>query len=217
VKSAALRNDDLVDKAYKQVRQMILKSKLKPGQKLIQEDLASKLGISRTPLLSALSKLEKEMLIETKPRRGYFVKLLTPEEALQLYDIRVQLEPMGAVGAAQNRTAAQARSLEKLLERFHSSTGRQKFCELDYSFHCQIMSMSGNKMLYPILSSFYIVLFSNQMDLLDDARPFIGEHEEITRAIIDGDTDKAGIIMLDHIRRGRQQFIDKQERDRRSK
>jgi len=194
-----LKDHDLVEKAYSKVRQMILKNKLKPGQKLIQEDLARKIGVSRTPLLSALSKLEQELLIETRPRRGYFVKKLSTREALDLYDIRLRLEPMGAFGAAQNASLVQKRSLKRILDRFDEGGGRQKFGELDYAFHCQIMSMSGNYLLFPILSSFYIVLFSNQMDLLNDKDPYIQDHKAIMEHILDGKAEKAETLMLKHI------------------
>lgn len=198
-----MKDYDLVEKAYTKVRQMILKNKLKPGQKLIQEDLARKIGVSRTPLLSALSKLEQELLIETRPRRGYFVKKLSTREALDLYDIRLRLEPMGAFGAALNGTPSQKRSLERILQRFEEGGGRQKFGELDYAFHCQIMSMSGNYLLFPILSSFYIVLFSNQMDLLNDKEPYILEHKTIVENILDGKAKEAEALMLNHIQASR--------------
>lgn len=195
-----MKDYDLVEKAYSKVRQMILKNKLKPGQKLIQEDLARKIGVSRTPLLSALSKLEQELLIETRPRRGYFVKKLSTREALDLYDIRLRLEPLGALGAAKNASTAQKRSLERILNRFDEGGGRQKFGELDYAFHCQIMSMSGNYLLFPILSSFYIVLFSNQMDLLNDKEPYIQDHKTIMEHILDGKAEEAETLMLKHIK-----------------
>ncbi|HKJ84610.1 MAG TPA: GntR family transcriptional regulator, partial [Spirochaetia bacterium] len=66
--------EDLSGQVYRMLKHMILVGELKTGEKLRQDDLAERLGVSRTPLLSAFSKLEKEMLVELIPRRGAFVK-----------------------------------------------------------------------------------------------------------------------------------------------
>jgi len=64
-----LTNDELGNQAYKKVKSMILTKKLKPGQKIVQDKLAADLGISRTPLRTALQMLEAEYLVESLPRR----------------------------------------------------------------------------------------------------------------------------------------------------
>ena len=92
----AARFEDLAEQVYRTLRDMILVGTLAPGQKLRQEALSETLGVSRTPLLAAFSKLEKEMLVELVPRRGAFVKRLSAAELLQLYDVRLRLEPLGA-------------------------------------------------------------------------------------------------------------------------
>jgi len=74
--------EELSEIVYKRIKNMILKSQLPTGTKLNQEKLAGRLGVSRTPLLTAFSKLEKEMLIELIPRRGAFVKKLTRQAVL---------------------------------------------------------------------------------------------------------------------------------------
>jgi DNA-binding GntR family transcriptional regulator len=80
--------DDLGTKVYEILKEMIVKGELKPGQKLIQENLAEILGVSRTPLLQALSKLSKDHYIITVPRRGSFVKEFSNQENLDIFDIR---------------------------------------------------------------------------------------------------------------------------------
>ncbi|TVR06400.1 MAG: GntR family transcriptional regulator, partial [Spirochaetaceae bacterium] len=90
--------EDLAQRVYKLLKQMILQGELCSGQRLPQDELAERLGVSRTPLLSAFSKLEREMLVETVPRRGSFVRAYSSEELLNIYDIRLRLEPLGARG-----------------------------------------------------------------------------------------------------------------------
>ena len=92
--------EDLSQQVYKTLKEMILTGRLSSGEKLRQDSLAEELGVSRTPLLSAFSKLEREMLVEIVPRRGAFVKKYSYEELIHVYDIRVRLEPLGAAEAA---------------------------------------------------------------------------------------------------------------------
>ena len=87
-----ITSNELGLQAYEVVKSMILSQKLKPGEKIIQDKLAEELGISRTPLRSALEKLEAESLVESLPRRGMIVKALTPNEIIEIYECRMALE-----------------------------------------------------------------------------------------------------------------------------
>lgn len=207
-----LQVEDLVEKVYKTLKQMILSNELIPGQKLLQEEIAGRLGVSRTPLLSALSKLEKEMLIEAKPRRGYYVKKLSQEEELDLYDIRLRLEPLGALKAAEKATPQQIKILQRQFERFEEGRNKVKFSEFDYDFHNQIMKMSGSEMLERIISSFNIIMLSNQMELVKETSPSILEYREIIDAISRKDAPAAEKAMLDHIEQGKKRVVDYRER-----
>ena len=113
-----VEHEDLSAKAYREIKQMILLGELKAGEKLYQEDLADKLGISRTPLYSALSQLEKEMLIDSLPRRGFYIKQLDLAQVLDVYDIRLRLEPLGAKEAAARASAVEKKELQAISGRF---------------------------------------------------------------------------------------------------
>ncbi len=91
-----ISNDELGAQAYKKVRSMIISNKLVPGQKIVQDKLAESLGISRTPLRSALQMLEAEYLVESVPRKGVIVKEFNDEEIVELYDCRIALEGTAA-------------------------------------------------------------------------------------------------------------------------
>ena len=75
-------HENLDQKAYLILKNMIMSRRLLPGEKIPQEKLAHDLGISRTPLVSALKYLEKEKLVEAIPRRGFYVRLFTKEEMI---------------------------------------------------------------------------------------------------------------------------------------
>ena len=214
----ALKNEDLSDKAYSAIKTMILKGDLVPGVKLYQEKLAENLGISRTPLNSALNQLEKEMLVESLPRRGFNVKKLSLKELLDLYDVRLRLEPLGARQAAENRDPGllkQCRNLQTEYERILSRKITPDFRELDYGFHNLIMAMSGNVFLQKMISSYNIISLGNlQLFMKSEGFPkktddSLHEHQEILGYIISHLPEEAESAMFSHIQ-GTRNFLERE-------
>jgi DNA-binding GntR family transcriptional regulator len=202
----ATRFEDLAEQVYRTLRDMILAGELVPGQKLIQEALSERLGVSRTPLLAAFSKLEKEMLVELVPRRGAFVKRLSPAELVQLYEVRLRLEPLGAFEAAQHVDSKGRQVLDELLENYRAAveSGVAQAVRLaDYRFHMAIMSMAGNTVLERILSSFAIVSKSNQRGLMKPAAKSLEEHESLRDAIKSGNAELSESLMREHLTEAR--------------
>ena len=194
--------EDLGQKVYKALKSMIINGELKPGEKLVQEDLAERLGVSRTPLLSAFSKLAQENLVETVSRRGAYVKKFSEQELLDIYDIRVQLEPLGACKAAESATDADISRWEEYLHDFDRATTRNDMKELkriDYDFHMDIMRCSGNRMLYDMLSTFNIIIISNIKGLLKAPEKSDSEHWALLEAFKRRDAGEARRVMYDHI------------------
>ena len=198
----ALLYEDLTEKVYKALKEMILTNELPPGMKLYQEDLAARLGVSRTPLLAAFSKLEKEMLVEMIPRRGAYVRKCSTEEMYDFADIRMRLEPLGARGAALHADKEGLALLDSWFSRYEEAVGRgdqRAIKENDYHIHTSIARISGSQVLFQIISSFNIVLFSNQRGLLKDPLISLGEHKAICQAIHDRDPDRAERLMAAHL------------------
>lgn len=200
---------DLTGQVYEAVRDMILSGELQPGQKLIQDDLAERLGVSRTPLLSAFSKLEKDMLLESKPRRGMFVRTFAPRELVQVYDVRLRLEPLGAGEAADHATREELEDLRRQCELFaeiaeaEDPSARAE----DYRFHMQVMRMSRNDLLYNIIASYNIIVIANFYGFLKDPRVSAREHREILAAISDGSRQRAMKHMYHHINNSRRHLL----------
>ncbi len=205
-----VRYEDLSNKVYKALKEMILKGELHSGQKLLQEELAERLGVSRTPLLTAFSKLEKEHLVEIIPRRGAFVKKPEPEELIDMYDIRLRLEPLGAREAAETASPKDVAELTGILDRFRASAEEGEDGAVkahDYAFHMQVMRMSGNQLLFSIISSFNMMIVSNMKGLLKDPLLSVAEHEELLRAIRDRNPDEAESLMFRHIAGSREALL----------
>ena len=204
--------EDLSQRVYRELKERILKGELRSGEKLLQDELAESLGVSRTPLLSALSKLEKEMLVETKPRRGAFVRQLTHDEFVHIYDIRLRLEPLGAAEAAQNATDEATTELTRItreFDRLAGTTVEGGIKEGDYHFHMKIMEMSRNRLLHNIISSFNIILIANLEGLTKDPRLSSSQHLEILDAIQRRDSDGAEAAMERHLGESRRLVIEK--------
>ena len=113
MKKTLIKSENLDQKAYLIIKAMIEERVLQPGQKIPQEKLAADLGISRTPLISALKFLEQQKLVVSQPRRGFFVRLFSMEEMVSIFEIREVLEGLSARRAAHSITASQIKSLKK--------------------------------------------------------------------------------------------------------
>jgi len=201
------RYDDLGTKAYDMLKEMIIKGDLKPGQKLIQEEIAELLGVSRTPLLQAISKLSKDHFIKTIPRRGSFVNEFSAQEILDIFDIRGQLEPMGAFYAAEKITAPEIKLLQNLVKDTETlingsdSPDPIGLFEYDYEFHMSIMKISGNYFLYDFLQNLNNIL-SNSERILKTPKKTLEEHVGILNALQNHDSSGAKELMFYHIHGG---------------
>ena len=202
--------EDLSQQVYRMLKHMILVGELKTGEKLAQDELAVRLGVSRTPLLSAFSKLEKEMLVEMVPRRGAFVRKYELRELVDIYEIRVRLEPLGAAEAARNGSPEEKEELMRICREFDSlaPTHDPKIKEMDYEFHMHIMKMSGNQLLYNIISSYSIIPIANFYGFFKEPETSATEHESVCAAIRDGAVTKARREMFQHINSSRQHLIE---------
>jgi DNA-binding GntR family transcriptional regulator len=198
-----IETEALGKQVHKALRIMIINGELQPGQKLIQDDLAKHLGVSRTPLLSAFSKLEQENLLITVPRRGAYVKKYTDKELLDICNIRIRLEALGAKEAALAATPENISQLESTLKAFDNAIKKGDkglIRQTDYNYHMEILRTGGNKFLFDILYS-YIVIAINMDGLMTYVEQSKTEHHEIFDAISGKDAKKAESIMIKHIKR----------------
>lgn len=206
---------DLTGQVYEAVRDMILTGELQPGQKLVQDELAERLGVSRTPLLSAFSKLEKDMLLESKPRRGMFVRTFQSHELVHVYDVRLRLEPLGAGEAADHATDEEIDAMRRQCEIFAqiAEQGDPNARAEDYLFHMHVMRMSRNDLLYNIIASYNIIVIANFYGFLKDPRISAQEHSEIVEAIADRNRQRAMKHMYHHINNSRRHLLAHLEND----
>ena len=199
------------NQVYTLVKRMILVGELEPGRKLVQDELAERLGVSRTPLLSALSKLEKEMLVKSVARRGMFVRRFDTGELAQVYEVRLRLEPYAAGQAARVRDDAAA---EAIVQRAHdyanlAAEPNTDMREADYDFHMDIMRASGNDLVFNISSSYNIIAVANTLGLMKTPAESAYEHTAIAAAILARDEIGAMRHMFCHIDQARRRILAK--------
>lgn len=203
---------ELVDRVYLTIRKMIFDQKLKVGQKLIQEKLAAELGVSRSPLLKALQRLESELLVENIPRRGIYVKSMSLEEIVDVYQCRAVLEGLSARLAATLITREQINTLTALFKPFEkaSSIDPEAYAEADRSFHSLIMKWSDNALMLrlEVLSSIHLKAY--QAGLLRPPEETLPEHFAIIDALAKQDGHIAEQLMRRHVERSLENLMNQQ-------
>ncbi len=207
MKNIGLAYENLDQQVYQVIKGMIEERKLLPGQKIPQEKLAKELGISRTPLISALKFLEHEKLVEVKPRRGFYVRLFTIEEMISIFEIREVLEGLSARRAAQSIKDQEANNLRKIFLDFSEVddiTDLQAYSKADKQFHVLIAEIGSKEFLTTILQTLNIVALAYQNitseGLIREPNETIKEHLEIVDAICNHDPELAEQLMRDHLK-----------------
>ena len=202
-------HENLDHKAYLILKNMIISRKLLPGDKIPQEKLARDLGISRTPLVSALKYLEKEKLVEAIPRRGFYVRLFTKEEMISIFELREVLEGLAARRAARNISDVQINKLQKFFEQFKGLsdiTDISAYAKEDRRFHNFITEIGAKEFLKSILENYNIISYSYQLvtseGLVRTPNETIQEHRAMIDAIASRDENMAEDIMRQHLKRG---------------
>lgn len=100
---------------YDNLKGKILNNELLPGDKLIEMDIAKDLGVSRTPVREALSRLNEEGLVENFPRKSYIVSKISMKKAKDLYDVRTALEPLAVKTLAEEGITKRTQELEDIV------------------------------------------------------------------------------------------------------
>ncbi|MFY0652237.1 MAG: GntR family transcriptional regulator [Cyclobacteriaceae bacterium] len=191
----------LVDSVYLKLKEMIFNQELAPGQKILQEKIAAQLGVSRSPLLKALQKLESEFLVENLPRRGMYVKQMTKKEVVDIFQCRGVLEGLSARLAATKITDAQIQKLEKLFSKFkeQDSIDTKEYAKCDRKFHQSILEIGGNEIVSKLELINNIHLQAFQVGLLKPPNETLGEHLGIIEALKKRDSKKCEELMKSHI------------------
>ncbi len=195
----------LRDVVFNTLREAILKGELKPGERLMELQLAAKLGVSRTPIREAIRMLEQEGLAVTIPRKGAEVARMTEKDMEDVLEIREALDELAAKIACTRMTEDQLKQLETIKETFVESTRShdvKRIAEADVSFHDVIYEATGNPKLVSMLNNLREQIYRYRVEYLKEEKNYptlIGEHEAIVEALYARNQDEVVRAMHTHI------------------
>ena len=202
----------LTEKVRSAIVDAIVDGSLRTGQRLAQEDIARRLGVSRQPVSHALSVLKQQGVLVELGRKGLTVAPMDPQRLRSLYAVRASLDGLtaraAAVRVAEGDAAPDALDeLRALVERHHEGRPRRTLAELvdaDVDFHVALYRLSGNPWVEEITQPHW-VHFRRCMHAVLEDRAQRGEvwpeHAEILAAVLAGDAERAGDLAEQHARR----------------
>lgn len=195
----------LRDVVFNTLRQAILRGELKPGERLMEIQLANKLGVSRTPIREAIRKLELEGLVLMIPRKGAEVAEITEKSLRDVLEVRRALEELSVQLACEKITKEEIRELERVAKEFQqvvNSSDITEIAEVDVCFHDIIYTATDNQKLIQLLNNLREQMYRYRVEYLkrDGVFPqLIAEHEAIIRHIENNEKEKATEVMCRHI------------------
>lgn len=195
----------LRDVVFKTLRQAILKGELEPGERLMEIQLAERLGVSRTPIREAIRKLELEGLVLMIPRKGAEVAKISESNLRDVLEVRRSLEELAIDLACQRITEEELESLNKAEVDFKAAIGNgdaMQIAQTDEQFHEIIYNSTKNQKLVQILNNLREQMYRYRFEYIKDANmreDLRREHREITDAIIKGECERAKAAISLHI------------------
>lgn len=211
-----LQRERAVDGVYKELRQAIVSYRIKPGERLHVEELASMLGVSLTPVRGAIQQLATEGLVEVKPRSGTFVANLTAEDVEETFQIRSALECLAgeeAVTRIDDAGLRRLREVLKSLKRPVRTDEDRRAHEVDNSeLHQTIVRAAGNRRLvemYEALNAHIKIarVHASESDWPARLRDEQAEHEAIVDALEARDAEQVRRAMRKHLYRAKDALV----------
>ncbi len=196
----------LRDVVFQTLREAILKGELRPGERLMELQLAAKLGVSRTPIREAIRMLEQEGLAVTIPRKGAEVARMTEKDMEDVLQIRESLDELAVQIACDKITEQQLVSLTLAMKNFEKSIrlgNLNKIVEYDVEFHDIIYEATDNPKLVTLLNNLREQIYRYRVEYLkekDNYPMLIKEHEDIVKALKQKNKESVSNIIRIHIR-----------------
>jgi GntR family transcriptional regulator, rspAB operon transcriptional repressor len=201
---------NLNDRVYETLKARLVRRELGPGEKVSLHELATTLGVSRSPVHHALTRLVAEGLLTVKSRRGYYVNALTEATIQEGYDVRLALELQAAERSVGHVPPRRLRRFRALHEETVAAVSHAEWDSANAAFHEHQVDLAGNE----LLSRFYRDLSVNLMmqvirgGKLEGGSYLAAEHEAIVDAYEAGDLIAAHEAIRAHIATGRQIALD---------
>jgi len=211
-----ISRDSLSQQAYTAIRKSLMRSRLRPGQKLIARQVADELGISVTPVRESLLRLVSEHALTLDDRGTVMVPEVTLERCKEIRDIRMLVEGEGAARAAAGITDADIAALERIHERYMSTELKHNYeaaLAANEDFHFALCRLGGSPVLFRIVENLWIQFGPALTYLYDEGRqPFVGKthgHVLVLNALRNRNPEQSRQAIADDILIGGQAIIEK--------
>jgi DNA-binding GntR family transcriptional regulator len=206
--------ENLAARVYNEIKNLILCNEIMPGQKLHHQQLSERLGVSRTPVREALTRLVQEGYVSFLPNRGFTCKEIRKQEAEELYELREALEAFAVEKAIAGLTDAAIRELRAKMNAYGRDVQNRFTRErlvYDQDLHLQIAELSGNETLKNMLRHvFERIVLKRRTDGLYDAARGVAAHQEHLRlleAMERRDAAAAVRVLRYHIQTGKKNVM----------
>ena len=206
--------ENLSARVYNQIKNLILCNEIMPGQKLHHQQLSERLGVSRTPIREALTRLVQEGYVSFLPNRGFTCKEIRMQEAEELYELREALEAFAVEKAIAILSDKALRDLRDKITAYGRDVQNRFTRErlvYDQDVHLRIAQLAGNETLQNTLSHVFerIVLKRRTDGLYDPARGMAAhqEHLRLLEAMERRDAAAAVAILRNHIQAGKKNVM----------
>jgi DNA-binding GntR family transcriptional regulator len=196
--------------AYEHIKQFILQGGLDEHTRLTEQYLSRQLGISKSPIREALTRLEAENLIRIEPRRGAYLRTLSTKDISELYDLREALEThVVRTARISPELIADLKQSVRGMRKFRRESNKFRYIEEDVRFHAGLANASGNELLCQALENVQDQIWiyrRNTYDLSSSSAPDF--HEAILLALEKDDRTRAERAMREHIGKVRTTLLD---------
>ncbi|AFK85771.1 MULTISPECIES: GntR family transcriptional regulator [Thermoanaerobacterium] len=187
----------LRDIVFDYMKNAIITGEFKPGERLMEVQLAEKLGVSRTPVREAIRKLELDGLVVMVPRKGAYVSDLSTKDLLNAFEVRQSLEGLAASLAAERITDDELKKLKDVLDKFYEGIQEndvEKLIKYDQEFHDLIFNASRNEKLVQIMNNLQEHVHRFRVRYISDfkkSKKLYQEHKKILESLEMRSSDNA--------------------------
>ncbi len=199
---------------FESLREAIIQGRLKPGERLMEMQLADEMGVSRTPVREAIRKLELEGFVVMIPRKGAYVAGISVKDIVDIFEVRASLEALAAGLAAERITDEELEELERSLVQISEVNEKQDIdaiVETDVCFHDLIYKACRNERLVQIITHLKEQIQRFRTTSLSQpgrSRDALSEHRAIVEAISERNVEMAQSLAREHIENAEQSLLN---------
>ena len=203
----------LSTQAYQFIKQDIVTCHLRPGQLIAQAELTAAYDVGITPIREALRQLAQEGFVQSVPRLGYIVSLITVKDVEEIFEMRMLLETAAVRFAAVRASTVQLETIRESADfsyTFKDTKSYSEFLVQNAEFHHQIAQMSGNQRLADMVEKILNELnrvFHLGLDYRDSADEMHQDHTLLAQALLQRNADEAERIIRDEIDHSRERVL----------